>query len=397
MDKESLITYISKLNDRNLQRQQSSGFTIWAILGVFAYLILDLSGKVPLVYKSPELIQYLVIFFAGLINLFVLIFLLIFPILLNSVSSGARRIFSNTSAAYILPVSYILFLFSYIDIKAASMVTKVNMPSMIFWIFAIFFAINGLIPLVQIPIRFIKSRKAKTYYPEISPFTPKIRIILSVIYTIVSIIGLLFLYITYRDIYISIEPTQISLLLKISIEMLGFFILIIAFLKVIESSNRFAWLENLEREIYLDNLSETEIEERLEKDYIGYNIFKWITKREQLLVIKSNELLDLFEEGKPKIEEIGKIDSKFQHEITGRRDDICNMIKIKLDEYILLVEETVFQLKEITKQGLPDKEEMAKIKNIQRIWGEQLEDIKTNQNNFCNYCQQACNCETTMI
>jgi hypothetical protein len=39
MDKEALINYISKLNDRNLQRQQASGFTLWAILGIIAYLI----------------------------------------------------------------------------------------------------------------------------------------------------------------------------------------------------------------------------------------------------------------------------------------------------------------------------------------------------------------------
>ncbi len=390
MDKESLITYISKLNDRNLQRQQASGFTIWAILGVFAYLILELSGKVPSVYNSPELIQYLVIIFAGLINIFILIVILIFSLTLNSISFGARRILPKSSFSYIFPIGFICLLFSFINIKAASMVIKVNISPLIFWIFSLFFAINGVYPFIQKAIRLIKSRKAKTYYPEISPLTFRMRIFISIVYTILSSVGLLFLYLTYRDISLSLEPAQISLLLKISIEMLGFFILIIAFFKVIDSSNRFEWLENLEREIYLENLSETDIEERLEKEYIGYNIFKWISKREQLLNIKSNEFLNLLNEEKPKIEEIGRIDAKFQHEIAGRRDEICNMIKKKLDEYLSLVEETSFQLEEITKQGIPEKEEINKIKNVYKGWKKQLEDIKIKQKEFCNYCQQAC-------
>jgi len=68
MDKESLIAYISKLNDRNLNRQQASGFTIWAILGVLAFLVLDLSEKIPSVYYSIELKFYSIIILAMLMD-----------------------------------------------------------------------------------------------------------------------------------------------------------------------------------------------------------------------------------------------------------------------------------------------------------------------------------------
>lgn len=394
MDKESLISYISKLNDRNLQRQQASGFTLWAILGVFAYLVLDLSEKIPFIYNSPVLKFYSVIILAVIIDIFIFIFLLISSLVIISKIPRARRLFSTidskSSMLLIVPSCFVVVVFSIINFKAASLVSTIGLSPWIFWFFSLFFALNGIYPFVQKINQFRKSLKAKAYYPEISPLSLKMRILSSIIYAILSIGGLFFLYLTYRDVFLTLEAIQISLLLKTSAEILGIFILILALFKVIDSSNKFEWLENLEREFYLDNLSESKIMERLEREYIGYDIFTWISKREEILNIKSTEFLNLLKEEKPKIEELEKIDPKFQHEIAGRRNEICNKIKKKLDEYLSLAKETAFQLKEITKQGLPDDEEVTEIKKVYKRWEKQFDDIEIKQKEFCKYCQQAC-------
>ncbi len=391
MDKEALITYISKLNDRNLQHQQASGFTLWAILGLIAYLILDISDKIPSIINSTELKFYLVIFSAGVIDFLILIGLLIFSLMVYSTPFGKRRFFSivdsRSSVLLISPICFMFLVFSIINFKAANFVVTINMSPWIFWGFSLILALNGISPFILKANRYIKSKKN---YLEISGLTLEMKLVSSITYIIVSIIGLIVLYFTYRNISIPLEANQISLLLKSSIEIFVFFILILSFFNALSSNNKFDWLKNLEMEIYLDDLSESDIKERLEREYIGYNVLKWISKRRALLNTVSNECLNLLKEEKSKVEEIRKIDDKFLYEKTGRIEGICNNIMKKGEEYFSLFKETSFQLDEITKQGqIPDKEEIKVIKEAYIEWNKQLEHLEIEYNEFFKYCRKA--------
>lgn len=107
MDKQALINFISKLNDRNLQKKQVSGFTTWAILGVFAYLLLDFAEKSPIIYNNSEFKLYFIIILAGFTNFFISVILLIFAITNISQSFKGRRFSSkidtSTSIIFIIP------------------------------------------------------------------------------------------------------------------------------------------------------------------------------------------------------------------------------------------------------------------------------------------------------
>lgn len=210
MDKESLIAYISKLNDRNLNRQKASGFTKWAILGVLSFLVLDLGEKIPSVYYSIELKFYSIIILAILMDIFSLIVLICSTLILNAKTFSKRRFFSQvaskSSILFTIPYCFVLIVFSIINFKAASLVTTLSISPWIFQIFALYFAINGISPIIQKAYQFIKSLKAKTSYPEISLLSIKMRTLASIVFTIISIIGSFFLYLTCRDIPLSLEP-----------------------------------------------------------------------------------------------------------------------------------------------------------------------------------------------
>lgn len=385
MDRETLISYISKLNDRNLQQQQASGFTLWAILGLIAYLILGLSDKIPLIYNSTELKFYLVIFSAGVIDFLILICLLIFSIIEYSTPFGKRKFFSTvdskSSFMSIFPFCFIVFVFSIINFIAANLVETIKMSPWIFWSFFLILALTGINPFIQKAKRFIKSSK-KTYL-NISEDTPGMRLTNSITYAYLSIIGLLFLYFTYRDISIPLEAVQITLLLKTSIEIFAFLILVYFLFYDLNSKNKFVWLKKLEMEIYIDDLSDNEIRERLEKEYIGYNVLKWISRRNEVLNTVSNEYLNLLKEEKPKMDEIMKeIDNEYTLEKVGRLE-IFDKIQKKFQNILFLANETSDQYYEIIKQNqIPDKDEIKAIIEANIEWGKQIKHLETENNDF---------------
>lgn len=249
---------------------------------------------------------------------------------------------------------------------------------------------NGILPSIFKLYQLRKSSKAKISYPEISPLSLRVKLIYSVEYAILSIVILLFLYLTFQSISLPLKDQQVSLLIKTSIEIVGIFILFIAIFLNLGSSNIYKGLENLEMEIYLNDLAESEIREKLESEYIGIDIFKWISKRQEKLNAVAKKFLDSLEEESPKIEELKKIDVAFKHEIVGRVDEISNRVQIIFNEYISVCKETSFQFNEIAKQGLLDKEELAEINKVRKEWNSQIQNIENKNNEFFKSLRQAC-------
>lgn len=155
-------------------------------------------------------------------------------------------------------------------------------------------------------------------------------------------------------------------------------------------SSKNEWLENLEMEIYLSDLNESEIKEKLETEYIGIDIFKWMSKRKEKLNEAATKFLNSLKEETPKIEDLRKIDGTFKHEITGRRDEICKRVNNSLKEYSSLLEKTTSQVKEIYNQGIPDKEELDEIEKAFDEWKSQINKIDKEYKEFCTRCRQTC-------
>ncbi len=396
MDKQALINFISKLNDRNLQKKQVSGFTTWAILGVFAYLLLDFAEKSPIIYNNSEFKLYFIIILAGFTNFFISVILLIFAITNISQSFKGRRFSSkidtSTSIIFIIPNFFVLLFFAFINFKAADYSKTLEISPWIFWIFSIFFTLNGITPIFQKLNRFRKAKKSKTTYPELSSFSFKSRLILAIIHSIISLLGFYLLFITYRDFTIPFDEEIISLLLKISIEIIVFLALIIVFFVNVILSNKDNWLENLELEIYLNDLTESEIREKLESEYYGISIIKWIEKCNGQLNASATEFFKFIDEERSKIDET-KLKETSKSKMSEYLDDISSRLEEKLDDYKHISNETYFQMKEIIKQGFLEKEEKMEIKKISNEWLNQLTDIENKSKEFWNYIREICSCD----
>lgn len=379
MDKQALIRYIAIINDRNLQKKQTSGFSQWAILGILAYLILDFCDRIPLIFSSSEVKFYSIIILAIILNFSFCAILLFISITVPSKIPKMRRlsseISSNSSINFFIPFGFILLFTAFINFEAANYMKIINLNPWPLMVFSIYFAINAIFPLLQKINHYRKSKKAKSSYPEINEFSNKIRIAISIIFSIISIAGILILYIAYRGLSIPIETNDISLALKTSFEIVGFFLLVLIFFGNISSSNKYKWLENLETEIYLEDLSENEIKEKLDREYLGVKILKWISLQDGKINTITSEFLDLIKEETENLESITTIDKSFQHERIGRLEEIDGRVKGKFNDYLDIISAINFKLDEIKKQGLFDKEEEVEIKNFTVKWSKQSEVI----------------------
>ena len=392
MDKQALIRYIAIINDRNLQKKQTSGFTQWAILGILAYLILDFCDKIPLIFSSPEVKFYSIIILAIILNFSLCAILLFFSITVPSEIPKMRRlsskISSNSSLVLYLPSVFILLFSAFINLEAANYMKIINLNPWPLRAFSIYFAFTAIISISQKINQYRISKKAKFSYPEICEFSNKIRIAISIIAAIISITGILILYIAYWGISIPIETNDISLALKTGFEIVGFFLLVLIFFDNISSSNKYKWLENLETEIYLEDLSENEIKEKLDREYLGVKILKWISLQDGKINTITSEFLDLIKEETENLESITTIDKSFQHERIGRLEEIDVRVKGKFNDYLDIIREINFKLDEIKKQGLFDKEEEVEIKNFTVKWSKQSEAIPKKFEEFYEHFNQ---------
>jgi len=391
MDKQALINYISKLNDRNLQKKQVSGFTSWAILGVFAYLLLDFAEIIPIIYNSPEFRLYALIILAGMVNFSASLFFVIISITNIPKSFKVRRFSSkidtSTSIVIIIPTSFVSFVFAFINLIAANYSKILEISPSMFWIFSIYFSLNGISPILLKLNRYRKSKKSKTTYPELSSYSFKSKLIISITLFIISLLGFFLLFVTYQDFTIPLNDETISSLLRLNIEIIVFFALILVFFGNVVSSNKNNWLENLELEIYLNDLTESDIKEKLESEYYGVNLIKWIEKRNDKLNAKATEILKLLEEEKKEIKE------SLQSEMSENFDDIFIPSGEKFDDYRHISNETIFQIVEITKQGFLEKEEEIQIERITRGWESQLTDLVNKSDEFWKDIKEIRHCD----
>lgn len=392
MDKQALIRYIAIINDRNLQKKQTSGFSQWAILGILAYLILDFCDKIPLIFSSSEVKFYSIIILAIILNFSFCAILLFMSITVQSKIPKMRRLSSEISSLssiiFYIPFGFILLFAAFINLEAANYMKIINLNPWPLMVFSIYFAINAISPLLQKINHYRKSKKAKSSYPEINEFSNKIRIAISIIFSIISIAGILILYIAYWGISIPIETNDISLVLKTGFEIVGFFLLVLIFFDNISSSNKYKWLENLETEIYLEDLSENEIKERLDREYLGVKILKWISLQNGKINTITSEFLDLIKEETENLESITTIDKSFQHERIGRLEEIDRRVKEKFNGHLDIIKEINFKLDEIKKQGLFDEEEKVEINNFTVKWNKQFGVIHNKFDKFYEHFNQ---------
>ncbi len=312
MKNEDLITYISKLNERNLARKQISGFTIWAVLGIISYLLLDLCDKAPGIYYSSEgtkAITLIIITIILNVLSFLITLLLFFAITFSSQRKTRFRPKNNVkfafpSTIFLSVVQLVILVFNikvstlyYINNYYVNIFNHQIPYSFIFLGVACIFFINILSSFI---IRYNENKKIRldeNYIFKLDPIqNHTIQKMMLITLIIISGIVLYLHYIMFCKIDFSLNPTTTSLILKINYDIIGILLLFSLTPTILLSDSRDSWLEKLERDFYFNNLTESEIIEKIDLEYIGMDVIKWFSKNIENLNSHSSEIISMMEE-----------------------------------------------------------------------------------------------------
>lgn len=335
MNRTELLEYVKDLQSRQRSNRNQHGATIWA-LSVAAF---------ALIWKITPTAQGAIIDgnTDGIIQFISFISPLIFFIFFGifsfeptskpnrndyrlSISSRHRNSFINFLSILLLcvaPLIACIHSLGSLNHTITIWTTKINIFIYSFFIFIFFYSLYarhksfkkyGLPPVTEIPI----DRNSKFNFYLFSIFK--------------SIIIIVILINSY-SIYKSINSDKYYLLGFISAVNITFLIYIIsAILMKLGGSSILTGLEKLERDILLYDLSEDEIKERLEEEYLGIEFGKWLSDKIDHLEILATLLNEHSEKLVDLKSEIQNIDPQYNYEIESR-------INNYMDKYFELSEQ----------------------------------------------------------
>jgi hypothetical protein len=294
MAERDLKDYIVKLNDRNIQRQRETGFTLYAILGAIIYCCFYLIDNLPTLVCIKTGSNYLSISVFTVNALFILsYFYLSYETLTRK--RKVTKIFPNKDPIDITIVDTPLF-------SAFATICFLNfyfLPNtqcrLHFWycvVFGILGGLNLLSPFIMVIWRWIKRRikKKKGLSVEIIDFTVGNERMVKVASAFLLLYGTLllgFTTITILSIDYKIEASSISEVAKYTSIFFGLLFLTktATDIKAKEKDNN--QLEDFEKEIFFDDITNEEIAQRFETEFASVPFSKWMTK-------KYSEVMDYF-------------------------------------------------------------------------------------------------------
>ena len=149
-----------------------------------------------------------------------------------------------------------------------------------------------------------------------------------------SLMIVLFISNLYFFIQLSLTSAQPSSDALATIPLVLVFIVIIirTLLGSLTQQRSLEWLENLERDIVIHNITELEIRDRLEREYLGRELGALLKQRVDEARIRADALQRFTAEAEAKLEEISRLDANLVYERAGRIKDILTSLETKRDE-----------------------------------------------------------------
>lgn len=285
--------YIARLIDRNLQRRRESGLTFYALISVLLiilYKILLVSPSIPI--KSEYWIILFV--FTCVANIFVSLGLM-YEATEDIIKHSApiRLILNTNNLGRLLPslIKLLTFIFFPILLNGLTfyyLTCIKNKFGLFFLIITIFY---GLFLLKWVKYRTIFDKKNKIKILEGTGRRDADGYIFgfSFFWGIFVIIGSIW-YLFFLETELPIHKIILFTVLFYSIP-----IVIIFILNIRKSDDLIKSLEEIEYEIYVKNLSDKEIHEKLQAIYFGFGLSEWLIYRENSIneFIKNIEKLTM--------------------------------------------------------------------------------------------------------
>ena len=293
MEQRDLKDYIVKLNDRNIQRQRESGFTLYAVAAGIIYCVFFLIDNIKITYDIKNSINLNVCIFTA--N-----FLLIMSLFFAAYSASKNKAFVNKIFPYQQPFSIdiedSLLLISYAIVGCLNFFCLKHydgkLHSLFFIVFGTVALSNVASPFIIKGYRFYNKWKKKRnkQSSELIDFTFKSEIskgaaIGLTIYGIVF--GTFYFYFWLKTMF-DIDAATASIIIKFTVCFFSLLYLIKIAISIHEKQQFNHTLEEFEKEIFFDNITNEQIANKYESIFFGIPISRWLS-------FKQIEILNFFD------------------------------------------------------------------------------------------------------
>lgn len=293
------LVYLDNLNNREISKRNSSGFTTWALFGLIGFISFKVLDILPTVCMDMKKVFLSKLFMTNFFNLCIVISVFMFFLVMTP-RLDKRKIYTNFMwNAYIfvrgvLCFIYIIGFFSNIYIAFVLKYYKLNiLPYRFFTIYVTVFIIGILINIFF--------TKKENNMPRIDSgyfYNPKHMDLVKNIYLFFCLVLSLSLAFSIYQIMQNYNILNYLIILKLVFYLSTFIGAIILLVFNIIVLIRNIGLEDFERKIMLQNLSENEIVKEFIDKFIGKDITQWLkeiedeTKEEKTIIREAYDKLE---------------------------------------------------------------------------------------------------------
>jgi hypothetical protein len=386
------LDYIGKLNDRALNRQQSSGVTTWAVAGVIVILGAKVLANLPNVTKGLYAVAICLTSVAGIVNILTLVGIFLLVLMIKGAEPGEPRLQSRLERATMPLVSTAILtvsaFFGAVNIGAALYAPNI-LSHWPFWALAAFFLFNAIAyPTSRIKC-YIRRAKHSGELPELS--TPLLwysvkdrkRILNAVLVSC-------FLGLCVALVPVAQSVPNITTAVHVEALMLALYLAGAIFLSVflcfrLVATPRDLFLAQLERRIIVEGIGPEAIRSEFMRELVGEHLREWIARAEGELDRHHRAFEASACDAEKKLAQLTNIDNCTPPELDGRRKDICKELFEILKEYHEYQKRLIRQFQHLTDQeasgAFPDI-----FRQILDDWKYKLESIKPRYMAVCKVC-----------
>ena len=390
MSQRDLKDYIVKLNDRNIQRQRETGFTLYAILGAIVFCVFYLLDNIDItssIYNDNKQLN---------VAVFVSNAIFILSLFYMSYGTATRRHTLTKIFPYKRPLNIEIsdypFFISYLTISVLNFTFLRYSENIWQKSFLIIFAsltlLNVLSPFVINLYRLHKRNKKRKNGQTIEEFDftffnkTVIRLFSIVLLSYATILSIFWLTVSYK-VHFELEP---KLLASISKYVLIYFALLYLLKKAMDIKSREHdnnQLEDFEKEIFFENISNEDIAKRYEKDFDGIPFSKWITD-------KQIEIMNFFDQKRQAflaqdilLTDVDAIDkNKMPYEFSGRLQNIVNSQLDILNETRDFVQRISTAFNDLKNFSSLNEDEVDKLNYVQRYLNQLIMSFNNQYSNL---------------
>lgn len=366
-DNKAWFDYVNKLNDREISRKSSSGFTLWAILGLLVYLIFSIIDNLPTVLNNTNSLFLTILFIANILNITSVLVMIYSLVSAQNNESQERKLLTSSGnkalriivIACIVPffLSIACNIFIYINSRYYNII---ELPYLYFTCYLIFSLLTLLI--------FILNIRTKTKLPN-SPkvemdFTPVQKGVVQLVLQLVVILtSTTFLYVEVENLFCNILILNNIVLVKFSFLFLGVILCVFFLANRAATELRFSWLADFERRIIVEDLDSETIKELFSKEYIGTPALDWLNQFEKEFLLYLNKV-------KKELENLDSDIIDFQDETDISYQDAIEIMKLNEQavEKVTICKDEIEKFIEDKKRSLESFLAYGPINNTEKLF-----------------------------